>query len=188
MSALYGYATSALRYVLTDAPVSLEPLTVMDTRSFCWRGWWVDCHVLAASHAVCLTGPAGGLTELLACMDPAWIPPGGFTRSADTGWEVCLEQRGLCCRARLVRCVLQGNMDLCGHYQPESRMRVTYPARAGLPVPVTCLGWCSNGEWLQVETLHTYPEEGVAVRTWTVFTAAAGTCSLESECIGGVLS
>lgn len=174
VEALHGFATSALRYILTDVPVSLEPLRVLDARSFCWREWRVTCHVLAASHAVCLTGPAGCVTELLACAGAVRGLPDGFWRGADADWEAALEWRGLCCRVCLVRCGLQASMRLCGHYRPESQLHRTYPARPGLPVPVTCVGWVSGVEQLQVETLHTYPEEEVAVRTWTVFTTSRG--------------
>jgi hypothetical protein len=164
-----NYPFSDLRYSLIAAPISLEPLRVLDTRTLLWGSWRITFNILAASHAICLYREEAALVELLACAELREGTPCRVSQRADTSWTECVDAHHLKCRIRLLPCPMYPEIELLQAYPPDNRLTAAYPAPPGSVTPLTCLGWQVEPHCLRVETLHTYPEENRAVRTWTVF-------------------
>ena len=53
---------------------------------------------------------------------------------------------------------------LRGDFAPANCLAVAFDASSGGMAPWTRIGWRAAGGPLQVETVHTYPEEGRGVR------------------------
>lgn len=167
------HALSALRYRLLDAPADFAPLRILQKHSFDWRGWRVTCCVLGASHAVVLQRGDVCVTELLACCDDAWIPEPVGRMAGDRDGRVRARVHGLDVRAAVSMVSAADGDDLRGAFAADSRLDAAFPA-AIAPLPVTRVGWHTDGAVLTIETIHTYPHECRGVRTQTVFAIAAG--------------
>jgi Protein of unknown function DUF2617 len=160
---------AALRYFLFEVPIALEPLRVLDTRSLQWNGWRIRLHILGASHAVCMERDGGQLTELLACIAPSEQDTPLWLGGAQTAWETCLVIQGLRCRIGLSPVAMHADIGLEAPYTSDCLLTAAYPAASESDIPFTSLGWHATAERLSIETLHTYPEAGHAVRTLTRF-------------------
>lgn len=166
---LFPYGLATLRYRLLPGRVDLAPLRVLASRRLPWNAWSVTFSVLGASHAVSLTRGEDRLTELLACVSGVGVGvpvmqanDGGMTR-------LCLHAEGLVCEIQLRPFALTESAELLLECAAESRLDVAYPACADAETPYTRIGWRATAAALIVETVHTYPEEGLGVRSRTVF-------------------
>ena len=163
---------SSLCYRLTDQPISLEPLRILEERKAVWGSWKVTFFALGTSHAVRLQDRDKQITELLTCVPP---PEGaGYLLQANAADPVSLDAQlpGLCCNVRLEPFALTIDDALRGDFAPDSQMHIAYPTEIGereVAAPVTRIGWQIEGKHLLIQTVHTYPEEGRGVRSHTDF-------------------
>jgi hypothetical protein len=155
-----------LAYRLIAGPADLRPLRILATCGFSWEGWQVTAHVLGASHAVELRRGRARMTELLTCVPPPGALPSLMALSA--GSEGCCEARGLRCRVQLAGFDLADGDALLGCFDAAERLDFAFPAgEAG--AAVTRVGWRIDARGLAVETVHSYPEEGRGIRSFTTF-------------------
>jgi hypothetical protein len=159
---------ATLRYRILDGPVSLEPLQVLQTRSIAWAGWTVVFSVLGASHAVSFSRGGEEFAEVLACASSGG-PICAVLDLPGTGpSEPQALIHGVRIRGIIVPFALTGGDSLLNSYGPDSRLDRPFPAVDGR-VPFTRIGWLPIGQTLVVETVHTYPEANVGIRTTTLF-------------------
>jgi hypothetical protein len=162
-------SASQLNYKLLTGPTDLQPLRILATQEINWRGWSVSLHVLGMSHAVSLRKGNRRITELLTCSTAEQDRKPAFAMRADPGGEMCAETDGLVCRVRLGAIELTDGDGLEGEFSAAERLEVAFPRAAEGVTPVTRIGWRLCGEALIVETVHSYPEEGRGVRSWSRF-------------------
>lgn len=155
---LPGSAT--LRYRLLQGAADVAPLRILATECFSWRGWSVTAHVLGASHALCLVREGTVLTELFTCA-PAPEEPQAILALEGQG---CSEARahGLAFQVRIWHQAL-------GCRLAAPNLTVPFPTGSSGIAPETQLAWDMTHS-LRITTIHTYPEENLAVWTETTFT------------------
>jgi len=175
------YRVADLRYRLIRGPVALEPLRILEQREITVWEWRIRLHILGASHAIQLMRGNQVVTELLACLPAdARIP----TRSAASATSLLLApplhgrisqplpDDTICGSVTLDRFAIQTVGDeLIGNFDADCRLSVDFPTlstRQAVP-PRTRIGWRIEGLTLEVETVHTYPEENVGLRSRTTF-------------------
>jgi hypothetical protein len=165
-------SASQLKYKLLIGPTDLRPLRILATQDFAWLGWRVCFHVLGVSHAVSFSSAERQVTELLTCstVEPDREP--SLTLSAERPGESCASIGGLVCRVRLQPFSLETGDHLEGDYSVTERLDVTFTGASAEVSPVTRIGWRVSGRALTVETVHSYPEEGRGVRSWSRFETA----------------
>ncbi|HLJ54259.1 MAG TPA: DUF2617 family protein [Chthonomonadaceae bacterium] len=156
-----------LSYRLIAGPADLRPLRILASRGVAWAGWQVALYVLGASHAVELRRGRARMTELLTCVPPPGAHASLMALSA-AGSEGCCEAQGLRFRVRLASFDLVAGDDLLGCFDDEARLDVAFPPGAAGGA-VTRIGWRIDARWLTVETVHSYPEEGRGIRSFTTF-------------------
>lgn len=155
-----------LRYRVYDGSPPLEGLRVLEERTVLWGEWTVTFCVLAASHAIALRTNRKALTEILACAAPDCELPLVASARPGIAEGVCAAAHGLTLDARFW--IERNAADRLAH-DVDEQLFATYPGGADARVPLTRIGWrCARHEML-VETLHTYPEEGRAVRSESRF-------------------
>ena len=165
------HSAATLCYRLLEGPASLAPLRVLAARRVDWREWRVTFTVLGASHAVSFQAGERQLVELLTCAPPATASPVLMERGADLPGQICVVTQGLLCRVSLSMFSLEGGDGLRGAFAAADQLAVPYPAAASGGEPFTRIGWRIAGRRLEVETVHTYPEEGQGVRSESRFEA-----------------
>jgi hypothetical protein len=156
-----------LHYALFDRLVPVEPLRVLDTRQFCWKEWRITLYALATSHALTMERDDASLTELLTCAQLPDAPRMHLCARADTTGDFPISLPYLKGMLRLTPFALAQGEALSGRFAPECRFSVAYPQTPGMQTPHTHIGWRAEPEQLEIETIHTYPEEGKAVRSET---------------------
>lgn len=162
-------SASQLFYCLIDGPVDLNPLRVLKTREAEWASWSVRLHVLGASHAIEFRRDAECVTELLTCLRHATAPAPLLGLQSDVQCSACATIRGLCCRVTLTPFSLLDGDALLASYCDQQRLDVAFPFEGPQTAAVTRIGWHNAGADFVVETVHSYPEEGLGVRSLTMF-------------------
>jgi len=165
-------SASQLSYKLLTGRTDLKPLRILATRELSWQDWQVSLHVLGMSHAIALRHGTRRVTELLTCsiVEPDRKPR--LAMQADPGGEMCAAIGGLICRVRLQPIHLNDGDELEGSYGLAERLEVAFERVTNGVTPVTRIGWQIREGALEVETVHSYPEEGRGVRSWSRFEPA----------------
>jgi hypothetical protein len=73
------------------------------------------------------------------------------------------------CRVSLAPFDLAHGDILQGDYSDECRLEVSFPLPCAGAEPVTRIGWRVGRASLMIETVHSYPEEGRGVRSFSRF-------------------
>lgn len=162
-------SASQLSYCLLDCRTDLRPLRILASRELIWEGWTVGIHVLGASHAVEFRRGAECVTELLTCVRPEYAQSPPIALQADTPGESCTSLARITCRVRLKPFDLAIGDALIGAFDTDCRLEVAFPFAGDGAAPVTRIGWRVSGDSLAIETVHSYPEEGRAVRSESHF-------------------
>ena len=162
-------SASNLRYRLISGPLELEPLRVLATRCMEWNGRSVTFCVLGASHAVCMQHGDTTITELLACCDLENRDDILLDIAGDPLQTACRIVAGLVCQVELIPFPLTEGDALRDDYPEANRLELAYPASADGPTPFTRIGWRIHEGALYVETIHTYPEERLGIRSRSRF-------------------
>ena len=173
-----AHSVTALRYRLYTGAVDLAPLVVRQEKTFAWQSCRVTAYVLGASHALTVALPDGReFTELLTCLPPRVqqaAPAPGF---ADE-WLLpdanhAPVTRKLCGlpwvsgSVQLSRFPLAPGMDkISNEFAMENTLHEPFSALVGPPA-WTRIAWRIDGPTLQVETVHTYPNDGAGIRSKT---------------------
>jgi len=175
------YRVADLRYRILRGPFSLETLRILEWRDITVGEWRVRFHILGASHAVQLRRGDEILTELLACLPAddqgaAEIPASATSLllAPPTYGQLSrhLPDDAIAGRVSLDRFAIQAVSDaLIGDFTADCRLTKDFPLlSAGLAVPPrTRIGWRVEGMTLEIETVHTYPEENAGLRSRTTF-------------------
>jgi hypothetical protein len=165
-------SASQLNYKLLTGQTDLRPLRILATQELTWKDWQVSIYVLGVSHAISFQQGGRRITELLTCstVEPDRKPT--LALSADRAGEMCAAIHGLVCRVRLQPISLEEGDHLEGAYDDSERLEVAFPDIGAGVSPVTRIGWKARGGTLTVETVHSYPEEGRGVRSWSRFEIA----------------
>ena len=161
------HRVSDLRFALLESMSSLGAARILASREVHWNGDLVCFHVLAVSHAVIIRREPP-LTELLTCGD---FSPRGQPLAhvqIDAPCEFSTRLGRLDYRCRLEPFSLATGDDLLGRFSPEQRLDVFFPSE-GVSAPVTRIGWQIERACLCVETVHSYPEQEVGVRSRSRF-------------------
>ena len=158
---------SDLRFALLESVSTLGTGRILASREERWNGDLVCFHVLAVSHAVVIRRQPP-LTELLTCGDfsPDGQPLAHLWITAPCEFSTRVGRLGY--RCRLEPFSLAGGDDLVGRFSPEQRMHVPFPGD-GAKTPVTRIGWRIEPACLTVETVHSYPERKLGVRSRSRF-------------------
>jgi hypothetical protein len=158
---------SDLRFALLESMSSLGAARILASREVQWSGDFVCFHVLAVSHAV-IVRRAPPLTELLTCGDfsPSERPLAHVQVGAPC--EFSTQVGHLDYRCRLEPFSLAAGDDLLGRFPTEQRLDVFFPSEDP-SAPVTRIGWQIERACLSVETVHSYPEQGIGVRSRSRF-------------------
>src|SRR5579871_1879385 len=162
-------SASTLRYRLFRSPLQLEPLRILASRRADWQDWKVTFHVLGASHAVRLQRGETTLIELLACANVEGAPPVLLDLAGNTPQTACHHVAGLVCQVALVPFALEEGDALQGAFVRSDRLELAYAAPSGSPIPYTRIGWRLTERELTLETVHTYPEERIGIRSRSRF-------------------
>jgi len=166
-------SADALCYRLVQGPVDLQPLRVLAARCIKWGRWRVTFCVLGASHAVRFERAGIHLTELLTCAPPIGAPHVLAEQNGNMPAQFCRTAAGIACHACLAPFALTEGDALHGVFPPTNRLEVAYPSSPSASTPFTRLGWRLTTTTLEIETVHTYPEERQGVRSKTRFTQEA---------------
>ena len=161
------HRVSDLRFALLESMSSLGAARILASREVRWNEDLVCFHVLAVSHAVIIRREPP-LTELLTCGD---FSPRGQPLAhvqIDAPCEFSTRLGRLDYRCRLEPFSLATGDDLLGRFSPEQRLDVFFPSE-GVSAPVTRIGWQIERACLCVETVHSYPEQAVGVRSQSRF-------------------
>ena len=158
---------SDLRFALLESVSTVGAGRILASREARWNGNLVSFHVLAVSHAVVIRREQP-LTELLTCGDfsPEGQPLAYVRIVAPCEFSTRVGRLGY--RCRLEPFSLAGGDDLVGRFSPEQRMDVFFPSD-DTGVPVTRIGWQIEPACLTVETVHSYPEQKVGLRSQSRF-------------------
>jgi Protein of unknown function DUF2617 len=161
------HRASDLRFALLESMGSLGAARILASREVDWNGDLVCFHVLAVSHAVIIRREPP-LAELLTCGDfsPSGRPIAHVQVAAPCEFATRLGRFDY--RCRLDPFSLVAGDDLLGCFSPERRLDVFFPSE-GLSAPVTRIGWQIERACLNVETVHSYPEQEVGVRSRSRF-------------------
>jgi hypothetical protein len=161
------HRVSDLRFALLENTSTLGTVRVLASREARWNADFVCFHVLAVSHAVVIRRERP-LTELLTCGDysPGVQPLARVQITAP--YELSTRVGCIAYRCRLEPFSLVLGDDLIGGFSPEQRMDVFFPGD-DVKAPVTRIGWRIEPAYLTVETVHSYPEENVGVRSQSRF-------------------
>jgi hypothetical protein len=165
--AIAVHRVSDLRFARLENASTLGQVRVLASREARWNADPVCFHVLAVSHEVVIRREHP-LTELLTCGD---YSPGGQRLShvqITAPYELSTRVGCLAYRCRLEPFSLARGDDLIGRFSPEERMDVFFPGD-DVKAPVTRIGWRIEPTCLTVETVHSYPEEKVGVRSQSRF-------------------
>lgn len=162
-------SASQLSYCLLDCRTDLRPLRILASRELIWEDWTVGIHVLGASHAVEFRRGAECVIELLTCVRPEYAQLPLIALQADTPGEACASLPRLTCRVRLMPFDLALGDALDGPFDTDCRLNLAFPFAGVGAAPVTRIGWRVSGDRLTIETVHSYPEEGRAVRSESHF-------------------
>lgn len=159
----YHHSLANLTFRLVKGLPSLEPLQVLEEREITWQGHSVTLRILGASHAVTVDSEDEKTTELLSC--------GGVEGTSETlieapahlqgAYESCTN--GLIWKTTLAPFLLEEGESLQGRF--EETLSHEFPATAE-SIPITRIGW-NAGRMLYIQTIHTYPQEGLGVRSIT---------------------
>ena len=157
------HRVSDLRFALLESTSSLGGTRILASREVRWNGDLVCFHVLAVSHAVVVRCERP-LTELLTCGDfsPSGRPLAHVEVAAPYEFSTRLGHLDYRCRLDLFS--LAAGDDLQGRFSPEQRLDVFFPSE-GPTAPVTRIGWQIDRARLSVETVHSYPEQELGVRS-----------------------
>jgi len=175
---------SRLVYSLYANPVPLSPLKILVVRSVCWGPWSVEFTILGASHAMTLShmdgdGDEGGercITELLSCLAPTGalqtlaervVCPVLTNGEPEDQWPICVEASGLRIRVQTAHGPLTSETSIVRSHSETDQMAYAYPNQDCDDMSWTQLAWRLSDSTLHLETLHTYPQEGLAVFTTT---------------------
>ena len=156
------------------ALLSLEPLRILASRQTDWHEGRITFCVLGASHAIRFQHREQTLTELLAC---ATLDRESDIRIDIAGNEpqrACRVVAGMICRVELKPFLLSEGEDLHETFADSDRLEVAYPALSHAPTPYTRIGWRITDDALWVETVHTYPEEKLGIRSLSHFRREEG--------------
>jgi len=161
------HRVSDLRFALLESTGSLGATRILASREVHWNGDLVCFHVLAVSHAVVIRREQP-ITELLTCGDfrPVGQPLAHVQIAAPCEFSTRVGR--LDYRCRLEPFSLAAGDDLLGRFSPEQRMDVFFPSD-DVSAPVTRIGWQIERARLSVETVHSYPEQAVGVRSRSRF-------------------
>ena len=161
------HRVSDLRFALLESTSSLGGTRILASREVRWNEDPVCFHVLAVSHAVVVRRERP-LTELLTCGD--FSPSGRPLAHVQVGapCEFSTRLGRLDYRCRLEPFSLAAGDDLLGRFSAEERMDVFFPSQ-DVGAPVTRIGWHLERACLRVETVHSYPEQAVGVRSQSRF-------------------
>lgn len=159
-----------LTYRLLCGEPDFAPLRILVSRVSWWKGWRVEFRVLAASHCLTLTREQTVVSELLACAALPDSPLPLVTFPANTPRETHFTADDLTLHITLhpFDLLTEACADLHGEFAPEEQITTPFPAASTSRfAPLTRIGWQIRSDALRIETLHTYPEEGRGVRTFT---------------------
>ena len=162
-------SASTLRYRLITGKLQLEPLRILTSRAAEWREWRVTFCILGASHAVRLERGDTSLTELLACAMPEGVANILIDITGSEPQKACRIAEGILCQVELFPFPLSEGDCLEGDFAAPDRLELAYPALNNVPTPYTRLGWCITERELTIETVHTYPEENLGIRSRSRF-------------------
>lgn len=159
----YPHSLNNLSYRLVKGLPSLEPLQVLETRTIEWRGGLATFTILGASHAVTIDCGGEQTTEALSCIP---LEHAGETlleapANAQGTYEACAN--GLIWKTTLSSFLLAEGEKLQGRF--EETLSYDFPS-ANESTPITRIGW-NAGKMLYIQTIHTYPQEGLGVRSVT---------------------
>lgn len=162
-------SASTLRYRLIEGPMQLEPLRILASRHADWGDRRITFCVLGASHAVRLEHHDGTLTELLACAALECESDVRMDLAGSEPQKACRIVADLLCRVELIPFALSAGESLHGAFAASDTLEVAYPAPSHAPTPYTRIGWRLSADALHVETVHTYPEENLGIRSFSHF-------------------
>jgi hypothetical protein len=165
---ILDHSLSALRYRLIAGVVDLAPLRILAARSVSWKSWRVSFHILGASHAVVLDRDGKAITELLTCSAPPEVENivgEGLAERVSSG-SICVGDLSL--RTNLERFPLGNNWTLPRRFHTKDSMHMDF-STISEGCALTAICWENFEEKLIVETVHTYPEEGMGIRSHSEF-------------------
>ena len=156
-------ASQDLTYRLVEGDFSLEPMRVISERTVTWGVWNVTFYLLGASHAVRFSRRRRQLTELLSC---AGRPKDGLTvLEIDVGQapSIVAKLRDLRVHFTLTPLPLTKVDSFAGQLDDEDWLEHAFPNRDIDEPSWTRLRWQVTAESVRLETLHTYPHEGICI-------------------------
>jgi hypothetical protein len=156
-----------LHFLLLRGEVNLTPLCIFASRQIAWRGRRVDFFVLGASHAVCVeTQGKVAVFEILSCRPVTGANHVLAAAQLTVPRTVSAVFDDLTYECELSPFPLDGWTDsFTTTYASEDQLRFAYDsAHQGSWAPLTCVAWRA-GRDLVIETVHTYPQEGLGIRS-----------------------
>ena len=164
------YRMQDLRYYLFDRETDwMECFRIIDTQRRSWNDREIIFYALGTSHAVSVQRQGKQVTELLSCRGHLNLNQNIAEISAGIPFEISSSIHGLQYHFRLTLHDLEGTGNLRGAFAGLDQITIEYPKQEHLPTPVTKIGWRIEPQTLHIETLHTYPEDGGAVRSESSF-------------------
>ena len=166
------YSVKTLHYRLFDKNIDLTQYRIIKSQSAQHGNLKASFYVLGASHAVILQSGSTSLCELVTCT------PGEAPDNSILDLPGCYHLP-TCASGKSWNCVV--NLETLfeikeapafyAEYPPVNCFISDYPVP---PVPIrllpqTHIGWKFLTNGIEIETIHTYPEENSALRSFSTF-------------------
>ena len=157
---------SDLSYQLISGKANLEPLQILDARSFEWNGYEVTLQILGASSSLTLKRQDFEVCEVISCA------PNLVEAEEVIGLLEQIENE------TVVSNLENLSIECAFHsYELKSRLKLqlpstnsfeyAFPTTENGTLPFTYLAWVAGESELKVETVHTYPNQGLGLHSLT---------------------
>ncbi len=158
------HSVTTLTYRLVAGKPNLEPLIVLQQRTLAWHEYTVTFSILGTSHAVSLESRDTDITEILSCAEQADNETSLWTAKVNSPVTYEANLRSIYWQTTLTPFPLTQEEQLLGTF--EETLIHAFPTTSQV-TPITAIGW-NLGQKLHIQTIHTYPQEGLGVRSVTV--------------------
>lgn len=167
-----------LRLCLVSDPLGFDCFQVLASEDIAWYEFTAKLRIIGSSHAVTFSMNKGGMTEVLACVEPSSLPVqpfhvGSVLDQAALSNAAGAGGQGANCHYRFdaisvpLDTRLMKSAAKCR--DKSAALYVSFPRRPGDMSPFTLLVWNTTAEGLGIYSVHTYPGEKLAICTLSSF-------------------
>jgi len=158
-----AHSSQDLKYMLFSSHISLEPMQILERRTVPWAAWTISFYILGASHAMCITRDGRHFMELLSCIYPNDDTNLLLKHDSVTECRLVGNTDGINHEIQLGTLPTARITPLCGRMTDNNWLEHAYMNSDHDDPSWTQLRWILNSTSVYLETLHSYPHEGITV-------------------------